>query len=1111
MSKIKITGYFVFLILFLGFSAVSFGTGVHKNNKNRKGNNTVTGANPKSSVISVNNITCWVGDDGFHDWVVGGGSWNGAYPNGAGAGAIFSEGIVWGGKVSDGQTPEVRVNGNTYGTGCKAITRIFRVRPDYKRGNLTSDAAAFFKKSIDKVTDAEVQQIRDQYEKDWYEWPVQEGALYDDVDGDGEYDPDIDEPGVPGASQTIFIKYDDSFSASNYGSPPIGLEVSETYWAYSYAGPLGNVIYKKVDIVYKGTNNSSANSQIDSLYIVQWADPDVGNAGDDFAGCDTTLNFGYAYTSKNSDAIYDGIGIAPPAVGYDFLQGVSRYTGNPNDSAMFDLKWRKGYKYLNRKPMSSFIYFAAGGSWSDPSFDYQGTLEFYNLMRGVKPQGGYPNSDPFPTTVADVTADGTFLLAGDPVTGTGKIDGSVDGPGDRRIMVVNGPINDFMLGDTAQVVIALVGGLGNSNLNSITQAKTNDATAQLIFDKLFQLPSINPPKVDVVNLHNQVVLNWGDEYNLDNIETYSDLGYLFEGYEVYQLADPSASLADGKLLATFDIANGVTVVYDNIADENGVQVPIKVADGSDSGIQRFLEVNKDLFRQTDLRDGQTYYFAVVSYAYNENPALPFHILRSPLVVLSALPQEPPIGERYETSYGAAISAEHIDGVSNGSVTAKIIDPSQLTGDTYVVTFREVDTLAMDTDTLYNVTVWDLENTTQNVVKLSNQLNQNADSASPIVDGVQYLVSTEPVNEFKDFSVTANESGVLDPPNGGAVSAVDFPSAPITDAQQVGMGHWAIHTNEFNPADPTRPILRTYFEDFLKNVLLDDDSLRFFPYDWEMRFTDEGSWAVRVTDGSVYKVPFELWNTGINTPDDPSDDYRLIPWIFDVDNDGTYNLSSPDHSCTPDTTDWYTDIVTWRIPEDNSAGQAGYQAFVEAIDTVAGNWGSYDFLGSEAIANTVLVNLSAGVIPNQALPETGTIFRIETTKWNTPSDKFTLTLPKVDYSDAAAKEDVKKINVFPNPYYGYQSRELSRDNHYVTFNHLPAYDATIRIFDLSGVLVKTIKHNATSGQFNTWNLQNESNLPVASGIYIVYIEIPKLGKTKILKLAVVQEQQILKVY
>jgi hypothetical protein len=138
------------------------------------------------------------------------------------------------------------------------------------------------------------------------------------------------------------------------------------------------------------------------------------------------------------------------------------------------------------------------------------------------------------------------------------------------------------------------------------------------------------------------------------------------------------------------------------------------------------------------------------------------------------------------------------------------------------------------------------------------------------------------------------------------------------------------------------------------------------------------------------------------------------------------------------------------------------------------------------------------------------FEIYHTNINYLPDVFSFTAPtKEENNNSLAKEDVKAINVFPNPYYGYQYRETSRDAHYVTFSHLPA-KATLRIFDLSGVQVKTINHNSAS-QFDKWNLQNESGYPVASGVYVVYIDMPDIGTTKILKLAVIMEQQILQVY
>ncbi len=1111
MKKLNIFSLIV-LILFFGFQYNSYASYKGKRNKKNKLNKITV--DPGQSVMDINNITSWVSAEGFHDWVVAS-SWNGAFPNGVNAGAIFSEGIVWGGQVNDGSSPLIRVNGNTYGTGCRPITRLYRVRPDYKTGDLTRDAASFFAKALGAVTDGDIQQLRDQYAKDWNEWPADEGAMYKDVDGDGKYDPNIDIPGVPGAAQTIFIKYDDAFSASLYASPPIGLEVTETYWAYAYSGALGNVIYKKVDIVYKGTSTSAANSTIDSMYIVQWADPDVGNSTDDFAGCDTTLNLGYAYSSQATDATYEGLGLAPPAAGYDFLQGVSKFTGNPADSAIFNLKWRKGYKYVNPKPMSSFEYFAAGGTWSDPGFDYSGTLEFYNLMRGKLPIPRYPTGAPFPESVADVTSFGTYLLDGDPVAGTGKIDGSVDGPGDRRIMVTNGPIT-MSIGDTAQVVLALVGGLGTDNLSSITQMKTNDNTAQIVFDQLFKLPSIDPPAVSVTPLHNKIVLNWGsDQTSVNKIESFSDQNYNFEGYMVYQLPGPSASPKDGVLLGTWDVKDGITAVYDTVKDVNGVDIPVLVADGKDNGIKRFLLIDQDAVNKTALRDGQSYYFTVIAYAVNPSPLLPFHALKSSAVTLQVTPQQPDPGVRYSGSFGDTLAVTRLSGASDGSVTAIVVDPSKLTGMSYTVSF----------DTVGGVNTWKVTREDGKDV-LTNQTDQDADAASPIADGIQFLVSGAPLG-FTNFEVTANANGPLDPPAGAAADYFGFPGLGRTNIgnQQTNGSAWFINSTSADAPDYDTFVSRiTQYSGGLGEP--DQGLAALVPDDFEIRFTATGSdgfigFGDTVHLGIVH-LPFEVWNIG--DPNDPSDDFQMFVQMLDFNEDGQFDYSGADHGVSSADNDPYTDGIYTIMPLDRTPGSDGYNKLVAAAQAdPAGFDGNFvwafkypgDPYNSEpGFMRVVLVNWNGGTVPDgpfdALLPEVGTVFHIATTKPNTPKDKFKVEAPANVSDINLAKADVEKINVFPNPYYGFQNRETSRDNHYVTFNHLPD-EATIRIFDLSGVLVKTIHHVSSSGQFDRWNLQNDSNLPVASGIYIVHIDMPKLGKTKILKLAVVQEQQILKVY
>jgi hypothetical protein len=123
--------------------------------------------------------------------------------------------------------------------------------------------------------------------------------------------------------------------------------------------------------------------------------------------------------------------------------------------------------------------------------------------------------------------------------------------------------------------------------------------------------------------------------------------------------------------------------------------------------------------------------------------------------------------------------------------------------------------------------------------------------------------------------------------------------------------------------------------------------------------------------------------------------------------------------------------------------------------------------------------------------------------------FSFTAPSSQASDALAKADVDLINVFPNPYYGFNLWEETKLGKFVTFSHLPRR-AVIRIYTLGAMLVRTLNKD-DSEQFMRWNLRNENNLPVASGVYIVHINLPDVGETKIMKLAMVMEEQFLRIY
>ncbi len=124
--------------------------------------------------------------------------------------------------------------------------------------------------------------------------------------------------------------------------------------------------------------------------------------------------------------------------------------------------------------------------------------------------------------------------------------------------------------------------------------------------------------------------------------------------------------------------------------------------------------------------------------------------------------------------------------------------------------------------------------------------------------------------------------------------------------------------------------------------------------------------------------------------------------------------------------------------------------------------------------------------------------------NLPTDKFVFSTKGA----AVVEIDMAIINVWPNPYFGYNPEERTPVGRMMQFTHLPP-EATIRIFNLAGQLVKKIEH-IDGTQFETWDLTNNFDILVASGMYIAYIYSEEYGD-KILKLAVIQAEQRLDVY
>ncbi|MFD1553592.1 T9SS type A sorting domain-containing protein [Putridiphycobacter roseus] len=88
-----------------------------------------------------------------------------------------------------------------------------------------------------------------------------------------------------------------------------------------------------------------------------------------------------------------------------------------------------------------------------------------------------------------------------------------------------------------------------------------------------------------------------------------------------------------------------------------------------------------------------------------------------------------------------------------------------------------------------------------------------------------------------------------------------------------------------------------------------------------------------------------------------------------------------------------------------------------------------------------------------------------------------------------------INVVPNPYYAYSEYEDGRLDNQIKITNLPEV-CNVKIFNMQGSLIRQYTKDDPLTSLN-WDLTNTVGVPIASGVYIIHIEVPGVGE-KILK-------------
>jgi len=999
----------------------------------------------------------WVGNNGMGSSDPRTGNGGFYWPGGENAtiSAIYADGLIWGAKVGR----EIRVNGSVYRHGLQAGKILEDGTAD--NPNLEKYRVYKIRKGWESLPPGPE---RDTYEKDYKEWPIEDGAPYI-LDKNGNKVPQFVGDEV---LWCVSNDLDESRTMYTYGTLPIGLEQQMTVFGFDNLDDRGDMVFKKYKIINKGELT------LKEMYLGYWSDTDLGDASDDYSGCDTLLKLGYTYNGDNNDAGY--YGTAPPAVGYVFLQGPV-IKSSIADSAKIFSEWRQGYKNLS---MTAFIFYI--NSASNPEFPT--AVSFYNNMLG-KSASGLPIADP------NTGIETSFMVSGDPVAGTGWYEGPTGWPGppspdDRRHLMSSGPFT-MAPGDTQEIVIGIVIGRGTSNLNSITELKRKTKTVQIAYDNDFNLTQTpEPPKISSFSDDGQNTLYW--EPNSESYDVIdpliigkgkSDTTYTFEGYRIWQFSDREGS--NKTLLGMVDLKNDVIKVTQ--PDEiNGVKVEQTVFTLPNAGLKRYFTTSKDQITKTNLDNGSPYYYAVTAFAYSKESEPKY--LESEPQIIEVRPAAQPIDITFDYKNGDFIPAKQTKGTSDADVNLFVVDPLALTGGTYKITIDSLEDWYNTNHTYPTWVAYNLLNISKtpvdSLLKLRTEFGRDSITNKLVTEGFSVVVKNTGLNSIYAGKGTKYRVKSVEEIKGAGGKVLETPT-DVFNGKLNSTKKWTIYP-------------RSSFARLNWQSLLSEQSMGYENY--EIRFNDSSAYflaglqnglsekSIMIKTDSLCKtgkLPFTVWSLG--RYDNPADAKRLFLKV--LDRNGTILDSAksiPDRKWTHLANGDWEQVFAFQSATLDHAN-------LPAI---------------EAVASKILDHKIGGISFNGELPEPGTVIKITGYKPLMKGDEFTVTAPAANTHNLAnAKNNINKISVFPNPYLGWHALQESKYHRFVRFIGLPK-QATITIVSLSGVLIKRYEKSSDSQYFD-WDLLNKDYLPVGSGMYIAYVEIPGVG-TKVFKIAVIQEVQ-----
>lgn len=405
-------------------------------------------------------------------------------------------------------------------------------------------------------------------------------APFVDYDNDGLYDPSLgDYPKIKGDQAIFFVYNDKGGTHTETGGQAIGLEIQGMIYAYSC--PKDSALYNTIFTNYKIINKSIY--RLDSAFIGNWTDIDIGGAGTGYVGSDVTRGAYYGYDATSSNAIY---GANPPAQAVVFLRGPWADPNGIDDASISTasgINYGDGIVDNERLGMGKFMYY-------NNDFTVQGNptlaVQYYQYLNDIWKDGtpltyagdGHLGSIPcdyaFPGN-SDPLGYGTSMVPASPWTATGTA------YGDKRGVGSFGPFT-FQPGAIQEVDFAYVFGRATSggNLASVAVMQDRIDSVRTKFNNGITGCGCNGSVTGINNLSKNDLFTFYPNPATNNITLNFKTSAKNYSVKIYD--------ATGRLVKNNEHVNSSATTV-NIEDLNSGIYLLNVYDGTNSVTHRFVK------------------------------------------------------------------------------------------------------------------------------------------------------------------------------------------------------------------------------------------------------------------------------------------------------------------------------------------------------------------------------------------------------------------------------------------------------------------------------------------------------------------------------------------